>query len=198
MKGIIVKKKTSLAILLITTVICIVGINPIQAVPIIFSFKGVGSGNLDTTSFANAAFEVLIPADTDDVEPSQWTPDTFHIVNLSGTIDISGVGTGSFIEPLYIFDNQRVGAVGFGNLTEHDLIDLYLVGVGLDTYDLTTPFGPITDTDPFFAQFKNVELSIGALTFTSMSYATFTAIPESGTILLLGLGGLGLLKKRKG
>jgi len=193
MKGIIVKEKTSLPILLIIAVICIVAGNPAQATPITFSFTGVGSGNLDTTVFTDAAFEVLISVDTDDVI---FRTDTYGIEDLSGTIDISGVGIGTFVEPLYVFDCQSCVAVGFGNRTKYDLIDLFVIGVGLDTYDLTSYFGPISDQDPFFGQFVNVELSIGALTFTSMSYATFTAIPEPGTVLLVAVGGL-VIRRRK-
>jgi len=197
MKGIIVKEKTSLAILLIIVVICIVAVNPAQATPITFSFTGAGSGNLDTTVFTDVAFEVLISADTDDVSYDIYGPDIPIIEDLSGTIDISGVGIGTFVEPLYVFDNQTTNAVGFGNRTEYDLIDLPVISVGLDTYDLTTYFGPITDQDPFFGQFVNVKLSIGALTFTSMSYATFTAVPEPGTVLLVALGGLVIRRRQR-
>jgi len=195
-KGIIVKEKTSLAILLIIAVICIVAVNPAQATPITFSFTGVGSGNLDTTVFTDAAFEVLISADTDDVSYDIYGPDIPIIEDLSGTIDISGIGIGTFVNPLYVFDNQTTATVGFGNSIQYDLVDLCVVGVGLDTYDLTTPFGPITDLDPFFGQFNNVKLSIGSLTFTSMSYGTFTAIPEPGTVLLVAVGGL-VIRRRK-
>ena len=193
MKGIIMKEKTSLPILLIIAVICIVAGNPAQATPITFSFTGVGSGNLETTVFTDSLFEVLISADTDDVI---FRTDTYGIEDLSGTIDISGIGIGTFVEPLYVFDCQSCVAVGFGNRTQYDLIDLFVIGVGLDTYDLTSYFGPITDQDPFFGQFVDVELSIGALTFTSMSYATFTAIPEPGTVLLVAVGGL-VIRRRK-
>ena len=189
MKG--VKEKTSLSILLMIALISIAAVNSAQAAPITFLFTGEGSGNLDTTVFTDAAFEVVIPADTDDM----WyvEPGIPKISDLSGTIDISGLGIGTFVEPPYVFDNQTNSAVGFGNWIESDLIDLFVEGVGLDTYDLTTFFGPITDPDPYFGQFKNVELNIGDLTFTSMSYATFTAIPEPATVCLLGLGGLVLL-----
>jgi hypothetical protein len=185
-----------LAILLIIAVICIVAVNPAQATPITFSFTGVGSGNLDTTVFTDAAFEVLISADTDDVSYDIYGPDIPIIEDLSGTIDISGIGIGTFVNPLYVFDNQTTATVGFGNSIQYDLVDLCVVGVGLDTYDLTTPFGPITDLDPFFGQFNNVKLSIGSLTFTSMSYGTFTAIPEPGTVLLVAVGGL-VIRRRK-
>ena len=195
MKGIIVKEKTSLAILLIIAVICIAAVNPGQATPITFSFTGVGSGNLDTTVFTDSLFEVLISADTDDMYISPLGNP--RIDAPSGTIDISGIGIGTFVNPLYVFDNQTTATVGFGNSIQYDLVDLCVVGVGLDTYDLTTPFGPITDLDPFFGQFNNVKLSIGSLTFTSMSYGTFAAIPEPGTVLLVGLGGLALLRRRR-
>jgi hypothetical protein len=160
----------------------------ICGVIMLVSFTGVGSGDLGGAGFTNSQFEAVIPGDTDDVRAvDPWgvpDPTTPWISHLSGTIDISGVGVGSFLNPLYVFDNQQVSAVGFGEYgnwdlldpeIHWDLLDLNVKGVGLDTYGLTTPFGPITDPTPFFGQFDGVELNIGDLTFTSMSDATFTA-----------------------
>lgn len=47
-------------------VLLICGLSPItvKAAPINFSFTGLGSGNLDGAVFTDAAFEVLISADT--------------------------------------------------------------------------------------------------------------------------------------
>jgi hypothetical protein len=155
-----------------------------QANPVTFSFTGEGSGNLDGTVFTNAAFEVLIWGDTYNIEV---TPSFHSISDLSGTIDISGLGVGSFVNPLYVFNNQENQVVGFGNSIQLDLIDLFISNVGLDTYDLTTSFGPITDPTPYFRQFNSVELDTGFLTFSSMSYATFTAtvIPASTHLAML-------------
>ena len=191
-----------------TVVLLAFGLSTItaQANPTLFSFTGVGSGDLDGTAFTDAVFEVLIWGDTDDVEPfpriSGPDPTTPCILDLSGTIEISCVKVvSSFVDPLYVFVNQDNEAVGFGNWTEFDLIDLFVVGVGLDTYDLTTSFGPITDTDPFFGQFVSVELNIGYLTFNSISEATFTAavIPAPSAILLgsIGIGFVHWLRRRR-
>ena len=191
-----------------TVVLLAFGLSTItaQANPTLFSFTGVGSGDLDGTAFTDATFEVLIWGDTDDVEPfpglSGPDPTTPCILDLSGTIEISCVKVvSSFVDPLYVFVNQDNEAVGFGNWTEFDLIDLFVVGVGLDTYDLTTSFGPITDTDPFFGQFVSVELNIGYLTFNSISEATFTAavIPAPSAILLgsIGIGFVHWLRRRR-
>jgi hypothetical protein len=97
---------------------------------------------------------------------------------LSGTIILAGIGTGTFIEPLYVFSNQTVQAVGFGNRVQFDLIDVFEMGVGIDTYDLTTSFGPIFEPNPLFYQFVGARLDIGNLTFGNMSDVTFTATTE--------------------
>ena len=180
----------------------------VQANPITFSFTGTGSGSgsLGITAFNDSAFEVLISADTDDVEEFEWSPDTLIIYGLGGTIDISGVGIGIFTEPLYVFNNQQFEAVGFGDEYEEwyrDLIDLVVPGVGLNTYDLTTSFGPAFTENPLFGQFDSVALDIGNLTFTDMWDTTFTAtmVPVPSDVLLgmldLSVAGIKLRKYAK-
>lgn len=163
-----------------------------QAALINFSFTGAGSGNLDTTVFTNAPFQVLISADTDNVQ--YYKPDVLIITNLNGTINISTIGIGSFVKQLYVFNNQINEGVGFGNFSDDDLISLHVVGVGLDTYNLKSSFGPIFDEDPSFSQFHNVALDIGNITFSSMSDATFTAtvVPLPGAVWLFASGLFGL------
>ena len=133
--------KTNLILRNLLAVLLFCGFSSIaaKAAPVVFSFTGKGSGNLDTTVFTDASFEVIISADTDDMYYHQ--PDIPVIGDLSGTIEISGIGIGTFISPLYVFNNQTTLIVGFNNRIQYDLIDLCVEGVGLETYDLTTSLG---------------------------------------------------------
>jgi hypothetical protein len=183
-------------LMLSVTLFMLVGLlaRPAQAQNILYTFSGVGAGDLDGADFGATDFVVSIFADTANIQ--ELNPDVFSIPNLTGTIDITGVGLLTFTQPLYVFNNQPAEVVGFGDAQRADLIDLGLLGVGLDTYQLDTAFGPITDPTPFFSQFVDAGTSGGPLTFTSMRDGTFTAtlvgqaVPEPGTLGLLLTAGL--------
>jgi hypothetical protein len=160
-----------------------------------YSFTGNGSGTIGADTFTDATFDVSINADTFDVA-YQSDLLTLGVENLTGTIDIAGVGTASFTDPLYVFDYSD--EVGFGNFSVGDLIttsDASLVG-----YGLTSDFGPVSSSNDSLSQFNDVSTSLGSLTYTSMGDVTFVAstavaTPEPGTIgmTLVGIGLLGLM-----
>ena len=146
------------------------------AAPVDFLFTGTGSGYLGGVEFTDRSFAVMISGDTDDIINDPNWPGVPWIEGLNGTIDIDGVGVSSFVDPLWVFSNQVTVVLGFGNYVQHDLIDVGEPGVGIETYDLTTSFGPIFTAAPYFAQFADVEMDTGLLTFTAMSNVTFSAI----------------------
>ena len=194
--------------LLVTTIFIYFLSCTAQAAPITYVFTGTGSGHLDSTSFLDADFVVHINANTDDIE-TYWdnefvgyTTPWDRVTNdgtLEGVITIEGIGELNFTDLIWVY-NYVIGqdqGPGFGNGSKGDLISLNVLGVGLDTYDLKSSFGPITDPTPFFRQFVNVQMDKGLLTYTSMSNATFTAIlnpvPIPASFCLFGSGLLGLV-----
>jgi hypothetical protein len=168
--------------------ICAFWATAAQAAPITFSFTGYGSGELDVRGFSNLPFQVIVTADTNDVQ----TPagGIFELQSQDGSIEIAGIGLARFTDPVYVFTNQSAEVIGFGSFSSFDLIDLLVTGVGLDTYDLTTSFGPIFDERPLFSQFENVSTDLGPLTFTDMFFVTFeaAAVPEPSAALCFLLG----------
>lgn len=182
----------------------IVVINPISAQPITYTFSGECDGSFDDTYFYNADYEVVIQGDTQDVVWAPHPTDTVAvIVNLSGSIEIEGEGIASLTLPLYVFCNQSINWLGFGNSgnsgvsSNLDLIDLDGLGDMFSNYELKSSYGPILDTTPRYSQFSDVETDRGLLTLSPVHDVTFQAelIPEPTTLLLLGLGGM-LIRKR--
>jgi hypothetical protein len=181
-----------------------------HAVPISFTFSGTGYGTIGPgisyPTFDDVFFTVQIDADTDNIVYA-GSPTIPALLNLAGTITGAFEDTPktySFVEPLYVFNNQDNQAVGFGNNSQWDLIDLHVQNVGLDVYDLKSSFaiGPVYN--PLWGQFVLVALKDGidnrVLTFSRVDNAYFqaTTVPEPTTMLLLGLGLMGLagVKKR--
>lgn len=171
----------------------------VQAVPINYSFTGTGSGTVEVTGFNDAEFTVSINADTNDVafQPSLGA---FGILNLSGTIDITGIGVAEFTLPLFIFGGNGMETIGFGNFGNGNLIAIFESGLGLAGYDLMSNFGPVTSLNYNLNQFVNVTTSLGTLSYSTMSDATFVstinAVPEPSSFMLAGIGVLGLLGYR--
>jgi len=174
----------------------------VQAFPINYSFTGTGSGTVGVAGFNDAAFTVSIDADTNDVA-FQSSLGAFGILNLGGTIDITGVGVAGFTLPLFVFGGNGLNAIGFGNFSQGNLIAIFEPGLGLAGYDLASNFGPVTSANDNLDQFANVATSLGTLTYSTMSdvafVSTINAVPEPSTLVLLvsGLAGLVAWRRRR-
>ena len=71
-----------------------------------YTFSGMGTGDLGGTAFTNSPFLVTISGDTADISRFLIDPDTPVLVNLSATIEISGLRTAAFANPVYVFNSE--------------------------------------------------------------------------------------------
>ena len=162
-----------------------------HASPITLEFTGTGADlTLGSAVYNDVNFSVEMVADTSAIDTT--TPGIPTYDSLTATMTISGGPTVTI--PVYVFNNQDTQAVGFGTLVNYDLFDLADQGVGLNTYGLTTAFGPISTSNiEALDQWTNVSTSGGNMSVSSVALGTFQAVtsssvPEPGTLGLLGLG----------
>ena len=187
-------KRLYLLLLSLALLLSIVG--QASAIAITYSEQATVTGTIGNFTFSNAVLTIW------------WTGDTANVQNLGGffendaaantvNLSISGFGSALFTDALYVFDNQGAITVGFADAGS-SILDT--VDNAFGTYDLTTAIGPITNSsfirpDVFFPTDQgplNI-LSAGNSTFT----ATTSAIPEPTTLSLLGLGLLGVWRRRR-
>lgn len=148
-----------------------------QAAPIRYEFTGVGSGQLGATPFTDARFVFSLEADTANV---QFVPPDLHTVDAPTAFSIGGVGSGTFITPTRVCSHLTNRAVCFSRAgtSGSDLVDLFgepeLAG-----YDLKRPIALVREEDPVaVSQFEGVVTTLGTLSFSSIDFVTFRAVPE--------------------
>ena len=167
---------------------------------IIYTETSVGSGSLGTISFTNAPFTFTATADTGNITPQPGS--ILAVATASATVDVSGIGIATVIEPVVVFDQYAppigpttagfaVGTPGtFGTI-------MLLANSAFASYNLATSIGPLTGLPGFG---MSVETSLGSFALNPFS-ATFpgtfqasSVVPEpssfvgagSGILLLLG------------
>lgn len=161
---------------------------PAFAQPITFTFAGTATGSYGGNPFSNAAFNVVIGAEIANLETVSSS--SVRYAGLGGTVAVAGVGTFSFLEPLYVFRNSDV--LGFGNAVNFDLIDVR--NAAFPGYNMTTAIGPAFGPSPYNnSQFTDVAVTGGALTFSTVTnysvQATVTqVVPEPASVVLMGVG----------
>ena len=178
-----------------------------SASPILYTFTGNGTGTLDGTIFQQADFEVVGLGDTDFV----FYNNTFGLWEspfLAGdaTFDIDGVGAGVFNGTAAVFNNLSSEFLAFRRLgpsSDPNLLTIFASGVGLDTWDHQTNFGPLTQYPSFGGGFSGgLDTSMGFLQFTSSGPVTFTAtiapipVPASAWLFGSALGLLGWIRRK--
>lgn len=173
---------------------------PAGAFPVKYIFEGVGAfGDVGGVGFDDAYFKIQVVGDTINVN-TLTDPTTPIISNLKGSIVVSGGGVqtvGNFTNPLNVFAQhtsatQPGNQIGFGETVAGDLLAIFDPFAGLNTYNLTTVFGPIrvSDLDPgtgrMYSQFGGISTSspfgvapnTGLVTLDQVEEVVFSAIPN--------------------
>lgn len=170
----------------------------VKAASIEYAIKGIGSGELNGTSFTDSAFSIDLVGDTSQYDGVAVDPLS------SASVTIDGLGTTVLNIATRIGFNSGNNAVFFSRSSGIDLFDFYTSA----PVDLTTAFGPISGNNVFaIQQFNDVSSSLGLLSFFSASNVTFSAalpgvseVPVPAAAFLFGpalLGFLGLRRKTK-
>lgn len=161
--------------------------------PITYSFSGTASGNIDGAPFSNTRFTILFNTDTQTV--NGLTPYGFYTIedDLSSTIELAGIGSGTFIENKRVFLSTTSSVLGLGRGVigpgAGDLLNI--TNPSFATYDLKTTLDPLFVGAPLNLQFTDQTTTMGSVTITSANSIVFAAnvIPEPASAIMLLMGG---------
>jgi len=199
MKPMIVKEKTSVATLLIIALICIVGVNPTEATTcdILLDADTPATGSLLgiqalVTPFGTISFDGEIRDRNDDHEfnAAGASGDVFDIhdspiqaADLSFDFDI--------LSATFIYGGNEGSILVEARDASDALVDSFFQA---DTYG-GEPAGPVTLSGSGIRRL-HWEDTVPAMNFAPLDNICIT-VPEPATVLLLALGGLALIPRRR-
>jgi hypothetical protein len=153
-----------------------------MAIPIIYTFFGVGSGTLGTNQFDNASFVITVPADASTASsPTNLYPEWATQVNCpqaTATISVLGLPTAIFGFALNVtlFDSAEAGLFWISvGLAPDQLV--IVKNLDLRNYNLKQSLNPLAGMGPFPVSQNPYPITAipGNLRFTSINSAAFQA-----------------------
>ena len=180
-------------------IICAMLVGVAAATPITFIYTGTGSGTLGSVPFTASSYVITSQGDTENRQNFEIRDTTgWFIDHSASSIAITGLGTFDVLTGTRTFVNNTNLTVGYSRANGGDLFDGPIDTV-FGTWDMLGPIGPISGTGSLDQWGSgDIDTTGGILIFADGTpNAVFTAIPEPATMCLLGLGALGMLRKRK-
>jgi hypothetical protein len=169
------------------------------AAPTEYLISGTGSGSLAGTAFDSQAFTITLIGDPG---PNQKVIDPLN----SARVSIAGLGTTTLSMATVlgyfdggIYNSEVVSGIYLTRKAGHqDFFDFLLPASSLTS--LAAPIGPMASLNVYgLEQFKNVDSSMGLLTFNASSNIVFQAVavpePENFALMIAGLAVLGALTR---
>ncbi|MEM9419587.1 MAG: PEP-CTERM sorting domain-containing protein [Planctomycetota bacterium] len=175
---------------------------PALGVQITTVFEGTIDGRLDNVAFTNQSFVVTAIGDTDNLVSFDAGPDGsgFDLPIDSVTISLPGLNGGTTLDvtsTTFVSVNNGNGSIGFTD--ENFFSGVFVSDPTFDTYGLSTSLSPVTSSGvsndfPIF-ETDGGDFIFGAGT-PSLTFSA-TLIPEPGSLALIGLGGLLIVRRKR-
>jgi len=172
-----------------------------------YTITGTADGSLGSQAFTNAAFTLTAIGDTTQIQ--QFPPGAYTLSALRMSIDVAGVGTGTFIDPTEVGAFNYLGVTEYISFQDADSTNP-IVGInptGLNGYNLSTPVPPTAAT-LYSHNVDYWDTTAGTLNFTGttdfsnprdLSFQV-GQVPEPSTLILAAIAamvGLGALARRR-
>lgn len=162
-----------------------------RAQSILYTVQDTASGTIGSQSFTGQNITVQFAGDISNIAGS---PGFYTNTPGVGTINIPSLGTFTFTDGTYFFDNQSVGAAGIADSSVGSILDTF--NTAFDSYTGNSSIGPLSG-NVFYASSYDFNTTGGVLNFssagqTSTLTASTSATPEPSSLALLGSGVLGL------